>query len=315
MTNHTQAELCARSFQSQVARNPGAACLTLPILRALGVVSSVNALCASDHVVSHGEIVQLLTVNRLQAPRPLDRVQVWLAATGLATAWDVQPDQAPDTRLGETLDACYAHSQDIWQSVIQRPLKQDHLSLGWLPYDIKSVYFEGLYTESELVQFGYSRDHRPDSKQINLALNVTREGLPLTFRLLVGSTADSTIVGGHRYGGDEIVSLSRAFIYAGSPSVIASQWSVDDKATELLMTTFYTPLKQRMSKAAALRAAQADTRAKYPHPYYWAAFVLTGDPGQGGAAFPLLWLVIGFAGAIVLFGMALLRAKQSRTQQ
>ena len=75
MTNRTQAERFARSFQSQVARNPGAACLTLPILRDLGVVSSVNALCASDHVVSHGGIVQLLAVNRLQAPRPLCRVQ------------------------------------------------------------------------------------------------------------------------------------------------------------------------------------------------------------------------------------------------
>jgi transposase len=61
-----------------------------------------------------------------------------------------------------------------------------------LHYDITSVYFEGLYTESELVRFGYSRDHRPDSKQINLALNVTPEGFPLAFRVLAGNTADST---------------------------------------------------------------------------------------------------------------------------
>lgn len=192
MTNQTQAELFARSFQSQVARNPGAACLTLPILHDLGVVSSVNALCTSDHVVSHGEIVQLLAANRLQAPRPLYRVQDWLEAAGLATALGVQPDQAHDTRLGETLDACYAHYEDIWQSVIQRAITQYHLSFDWLHYDLTSVYFEGLYTESELVQFGYSRDHRPDSKQINLALNVTREGLPLAFRVLAGNTADST---------------------------------------------------------------------------------------------------------------------------
>ena len=116
MTNHTHAELSARSFQSQVARNPGAACLPLPILRDLGVVSSVNALCASDHVVSHGEIVQLLAVNRLQAPRPLSGVQDWLETTGLATALGFQPDQAHDTRLGKTLDACYAHYQAIWLS-------------------------------------------------------------------------------------------------------------------------------------------------------------------------------------------------------
>jgi CHAT domain-containing protein len=79
--------------------------------------------------------------------------------------------------------------------------------------------------------------------------------------------------------GDDIVGLSRAFIYAGSPSVIASLWSVDDEATRTLMVSFYTHLKQGLSKAEALRAAQVDTRQKFPHPYYWAGFVLTGDPG------------------------------------
>lgn len=80
--------------------------------------------------------------------------------------------------------------------------------------------------------------------------------------------------------GDDIVSLNRAFIYAGASSVIASLWTVDDQATSLLMQTFYSYLKRGFSKAEALQAAQAATRRKYPHPYYWAAFVLTGDPGK-----------------------------------
>ncbi len=79
--------------------------------------------------------------------------------------------------------------------------------------------------------------------------------------------------------GDDIISLNRAFIYAGSPTVIGSLWEVDDTSTSDLVTTFYTHLKQGKSKAAALQAAQAQTRSQYPHPYYWAAFVLTGDPG------------------------------------
>jgi CHAT domain-containing protein/Tfp pilus assembly protein PilF len=82
--------------------------------------------------------------------------------------------------------------------------------------------------------------------------------------------------------GDDIVGLSRAFIYAGSPSVIASLWSVDDEATRALMVFFYTHLRQGLSKAEALRAAQIEMRKKYPHPYYWAGFVLTGDPGPTG---------------------------------
>jgi CHAT domain-containing protein/tetratricopeptide (TPR) repeat protein len=113
--------------------------------------------------------------------------------------------------------------------------------------------------------------------------------------LVVLSACRSSV--GQYASGDEIIGLARAFIYAGSPSVVASLWSVDDQATGLLMTSFYKHLKQGMGKAAALRAAQADTRAKYPHPYYWAAFVLTGDPGasQTGSPSPIVWAAIGLA--------------------
>ena len=192
MSQPTQAELFARAFQSQVARNPGAACLTLPILRALGVVEAVNASCSSAHDVSHGVVVTTLAVNRLQAPRPLYKVGAWLESTALSPALGIQPEQAHDTRLGETLDAVYPHYPTIWQTIIQKAVQHYHLPLGWLHYDITSAYFEGLYTESELVQFGYSRDQRPDNKQINLGLNVTGDGLPLAFRVLVGNTADRT---------------------------------------------------------------------------------------------------------------------------
>jgi CHAT domain-containing protein len=80
--------------------------------------------------------------------------------------------------------------------------------------------------------------------------------------------------------GDDIVGLNRAFLYAGTPTVVASLWRVEDVATGMLMKSFYTNLKRGLSKAAALQAAQRVTRANYPHPYYWAAFVLTGDPGE-----------------------------------
>jgi CHAT domain-containing protein len=84
---------------------------------------------------------------------------------------------------------------------------------------------------------------------------------------------------GQQSRGDELVGLNRAFMYAGTPSVIASLWSVNDEATAVLMGAFYRHLRAGASKAEALRRAQVETRAQYPHPYYWAAFVLTGDPG------------------------------------
>lgn len=83
---------------------------------------------------------------------------------------------------------------------------------------------------------------------------------------------------GERSQGDDIIGLNRAFLYAGAPTVVASLWSVQDKQTGELMVSFFKFLRAGKSKAEALKEAQKEIRAKYPHPYYWAAFVLTGEP-------------------------------------
>jgi hypothetical protein len=83
--------------------------------------------------------------------------------------------------------------------------------------------------------------------------------------------------------GDELVGLSRAFIYAGTPSLVASLWSVEDESTAYLMEHFYGYLKEGMGKAEALRQAKLDTMEKYPSPYHWAAFTLIGDMGAVNA--------------------------------
>ena len=80
--------------------------------------------------------------------------------------------------------------------------------------------------------------------------------------------------------GDEVVGLTRAFFFAGAPSVVSSLWKVSDQSTTLLMERFYTHIKAGMGKAEALRQAQIDVRSEYPNPYYWAAFVLSGDAGE-----------------------------------
>lgn len=76
--------------------------------------------------------------------------------------------------------------------------------------------------------------------------------------------------------GDDVVGLTRGFLYAGSSSVVASLWQVDDEATSQLMIRFYAELAQK-SKMDALRAAQIEVKKKYPHPYFWSAFYLTGN--------------------------------------
>lgn len=84
---------------------------------------------------------------------------------------------------------------------------------------------------------------------------------------------------GKIYHGDEIVGLSRAFIYAGTPSIVTSLWDVDDYYTMEFMSIFYRALKTN-DKIDALNIARKAIIQNHGkrHPFYWAAFVLIGDP-------------------------------------
>ncbi len=77
--------------------------------------------------------------------------------------------------------------------------------------------------------------------------------------------------------GDDVIGFTRGFLYAGARSIVSSLWKVDDKATRDLMVGFYQRLP-RMEKDKALREAQLMVKKRYPHPFYWAAFQLTGLP-------------------------------------
>lgn len=90
-------------------------------------------------------------------------------------------------------------------------------------------------------------------------------------------------------GGDELLGLMRAFLYAGASSLALALWPIEDVATERLMTGFYGKLSAGWSKGAALRAAQlavlqqagnGEAAPTWQHPYYWAAFILVGHRGS-----------------------------------
>ena len=93
---------------------------------------------------------------------------------------------------------------------------------------------------------------------------------------LVTLSACSTGRGLISMGGQEVIGMLRAWMFAGVPSVVASLWQVDDRATSELMGEFYKNLKT-MSRAEALQKAQMAMMKKYDNPYYWGAFVLYGD--------------------------------------
>lgn len=163
-------------------------------------------------------------------------------------------------------------------------------------FDKKTVLIRQNASESSVKNAGaeYSYIHfathgsfdaeSPLSSGLYLAKDADNDGL-LTVRELYGMTLNADLVTlsacetglGKVRSGDDLIGLQRGFLYAGASSIISTLWKVDDAATAELMVDFYTNLKS-MSKSEALRKAQESIKNKYPHPYYWAAFQLTGSP-------------------------------------
>jgi hypothetical protein len=76
--------------------------------------------------------------------------------------------------------------------------------------------------------------------------------------------------------GDDVVGLTRGFLYAGTRTIVASLWPVDDRAAGELMIAFL-PLARPRALQARRAPRRADRARKQPHPFYWAAFQLTGS--------------------------------------
>ncbi len=77
--------------------------------------------------------------------------------------------------------------------------------------------------------------------------------------------------------GEGVYGLQRAFQTAGAKSVLMSLWTVNDQATQELMTAFYTHWFKTKNKRVAFRKAQLELKEKYPQPYFWGAFILVGE--------------------------------------
>ncbi len=110
--------------------------------------------------------------------------------------------------------------------------------------------------------------------------------------------------------GEGLMSLSRAFFSAGVKSILMSMWSVSDRSTADLMTHFYQQLAEGKSKSKALQASKLHylELSKDPwknHPYFWAGFVLKGDPGSFDLSSPFegnYWII----GLLILLGMGVI---------
>jgi CHAT domain-containing protein len=143
--------------------------------------------------------------------------------------------------------------------------------------------FASSYKAFHFATHGQFDPERPRKSALMLAGDGENDGV-LSVDKLYSMTLDADLVTlsacetglGKVANGDDVVGLTRGFLYAGSRSIVASLWKVDDMATSHLMTSFYSALLT-MNKREALRHAQLETMKKYPHPFYWASFQLTGN--------------------------------------
>lgn len=189
----SEAEKLKAAIQNQRIYQVGASPLVWGIMETLGIEELTDEQCPpGDQTISHGRTTVGMVLNRLIKPKAMYKVGEWLGKTGLADWLGHPAEEFNDDRLGRTLDAISDQTEELWMKIVGRALKSyPKLAGEFIHYDLTSCYFEGKYAASELAEYGYSRDHRPDTKQINLGVSVIGESkLPLMYELLAGNTTD-----------------------------------------------------------------------------------------------------------------------------
>jgi transposase len=172
------------------------------LLRELAVKDTVDALVPPHdrNAVTVGECVEALVLTILTGQHALSRVADTLAGYDLAVIFQRPMDAAHfhDNRLGRALDALWTAGVDrVYGAVISQAIRQYALELTRLHTDATSLKVYGAYARDEheegpWVTYGYSRDHRPDLKQLLFGLTVTAEGVPIWGHVTDGNQSDST---------------------------------------------------------------------------------------------------------------------------
>jgi transposase len=189
------------------SRGFGAAWLGWLLWQALKLDELCNGLMPPGReAVAWGDVAAILVIGRLCEPSSeLHVAEQWYRTTALEDLLQIPAESVYDERLYRTLDRLLPHKQAIEQHLVKRFGELFDLDYELLLYDVTSTYFEGQYADPSIARRGYSRDHRPDCVQVNIALVVSRDGMPLGYEIFPGNTADVVTV-------EEIVSaMERRF--------------------------------------------------------------------------------------------------------
>ena len=178
------------------SRQFGGCWLGLELLRQLGLSQLLDKLLLQGREgISWSVMAQILVLGRMvEASSELRLAEHTYEASALAELLGVPAEKVNDDRLYRSLDRLLPHKTALEKHLQQRLGELFQLDYDLLLYDVTSTYFEGEAAANPQAQRGYSRDHRPDCKQVNIAMVVSRIGLPLGYEVFAGNRSDVTTV-------------------------------------------------------------------------------------------------------------------------
>jgi transposase len=185
-----------KGIRLERTRDFGDVWLALGLWRLLGLDRLLSRLLPSgQEEVPWPTMAAILALARFCKPASeLHIAQTWYRQTALEDLLGVAVEQVHHRRLYETLDQLLPHKEAIEQHLKERLGDLFDLQYDLLLYDVTSTYFEGECLNNPLAQRGYSRDSRPDCKQVCIGLVVTTDGIPLGYEVFAGNTNDARTV-------------------------------------------------------------------------------------------------------------------------
>lgn len=178
-------------FSSEKSYKYGDMLLVKSVWDSLNITENINYLLRNKNPEFNvANACFLMTLNRLLDPIPKIGISGWYKSKIYLDS-KIKESLEPH-HFYRALDYLYQTKEPLELSLFNQMVNLFNLGLSIVFYDLTSSYFEG--TECDIAEFGYSRDSRPDARQIVLALVVTREGIPIAHELFSGNTADKTTV-------------------------------------------------------------------------------------------------------------------------
>ena len=185
-----------RGVSVERVRDFGQVYLALSLWRRLGLHQVLQKIIAPGREEVSWELTAcILTLARFCGQKSeLEVAERWYADSALEDLVGVPFPQINESRLYRGLDVLHQHKDQLCQHLQARYQSWFGVEFEFLLYDVTSTYCEGQALGNEKAARGYSRDQRPDCKQVNLGLVVTPEGLPIGYEIFAGNTADVTTV-------------------------------------------------------------------------------------------------------------------------